>query len=144
MTPPGVSRIWGVESGSPCCLLHLLPDAALSLALAGSRSGWVWGEGRGAQGRSSYQKLRSRIKGSVQEKREGTQGCGLRAGFLFCRRNGMESAPPPSPSQPQSRPCPPPLRYPSEVYSIQDHSEVTPSIPFSGFPPASPAKVRGV
>lgn len=34
---------------------------------------------------SSYQKLGSRIKVSVQEKREGIHGCGLKARFLFWR-----------------------------------------------------------
>lgn len=98
-------------------------------------------EGREAQRKSSYQRLRRRIKVSVHKKREGTQGCGVRAGFLFCRRNGMESAPPP---WHQSKPVPPPLTCPLEVCTTHDHNEVTPSVPLYGFPPGRPVKVRGV
>lgn len=54
--------------------LHLLQVAGQA---------WVWQRGRRPPGKSSYQKLGSRIKINVQEKREGTQGCGLTAGLVF-------------------------------------------------------------
>lgn len=74
-------RGWGVWG----CYVGYRTSFLMLFFLQAAGGAWVWQRGRGPPGKSSYQKLGSRIKISVQEKREGTQGCGLTAGLFFWR-----------------------------------------------------------
>lgn len=75
----GGGGVWGCHV--VYCTSFLMLFFLHLLQVAGQA--WVWQRGRRPPGKSSYQKLGSRIKISVQEKREGIQGCGLTAGFFF-------------------------------------------------------------
>lgn len=73
-----------VDSGLPCSMLHLLPEAGIFSPITGYKSVWVWWRERRTLRKPSYHRVCSGIKVRMKKERMDSLGCGLGAGWLFC------------------------------------------------------------